>query len=152
MDLDTTNTQSKPMGLTVYTGGTFDLFHSGHANFLRECAQYGKVIVALNTDEFIESYKGKPPVIRYADRARVLSACRYVEKVIPNTGGHDSKPAIESVMPNIIAIGSDWAKKDYHAQMGFTQDWLDERLISLLYIPYTPGISSTDIKKRLRNA
>ena len=140
------------MGLTVYTGGTFDLFHSGHSNFLRECAQYGQVIVSLNTDEFIADYKGKPPVIRYADRARVLQSCKYVSKVIPNIGGANSKLAIEQVMPNIIAIGSDWATKDYHAQMGFTQEWLDERLISLLYIPYTPGISTTEIKKRLRNA
>lgn len=137
------------MGLTIYTGGTFDLFHSGHVNLLRQCKQLGRVVVSLNTDEFIENYKGKPPVIRYDDRYEVLSACKYVDEVIPNIGGEDSKPAIEAVMPNIIAVGSDWARRDYHAQMGFTQDWLDERGISLLYIPYTQGISSTDIKKRL---
>lgn len=137
------------MGLTIYTGGTFDLFHSGHANFLARCAELGEVIVSLNTDEFIEEYKKKKPIISYAEREAVLLSCRSVSDVIPNYGGADSKPAIEMIQPDIIAIGSDWARRDYYAQMGFTQDWLDARGISLIYIPYTEGISSTAIKARL---
>jgi glycerol-3-phosphate cytidylyltransferase len=133
----------------VYTGGTFDLFHAGHARFLQRCAELGPVVVALNTDEFIEAYKGKPPVLSYADREAVLLACRYVDKVVPNTAGADSKPTIEEVWPDIIAIGTDWARRDYHAQMQFDQDWLDEREIALIYIPYTQGISSTAIKERM---
>lgn len=138
------------MGLTVYTGGTFDLFHRGHAEFLKRCARFGEVVVSLNTDEFIQSYKGKPPIISYEDRKAVLDACTWVSVVIPNIGGADSKPSILEVKPDIIAIGSDWAKKDYYKQMQFTQDWLDENDIMLLYIPYTEGISSTEIKRRLQ--
>jgi glycerol-3-phosphate cytidylyltransferase len=137
------------MSNLVYTGGTFDLFHAGHARFLQRCAELGPVVVALNTDEFIEEYKGKPPVISYADREAVLLACRYVDRVVPNIAGADSKPTIEEVWPDIIAIGTDWARRDYHAQMGFDQDWLDEREIALIYIPYTQGISSTAIKERM---
>lgn len=137
------------MGLKIYTGGTFDLFHSGHSNFLKRCYELGDVVVSLNTDEFISAYKGKPPVMSYQEREAVLLSCRWVEEVIPNYGGTDSKIAIEIVQPDLVVIGSDWAKKDYYAQMGFTQDWLDERGIGLVYIPYTQGISSTDIKKRL---
>lgn len=137
------------MGLVVYTGGTFDLLHRGHANFLRKCAQLGAVTVALNTDEFIQSYKGKPPVMTYQEREEVLMALRYVERVIPNFGGANSKPSIELINPDIIAIGTDWARRDYYKQMQFTQDWLDERDISLIYIPYTNGISSTQVKARL---
>jgi len=138
------------MGLKVYTGGTFDLFHSGHVAFLKKCSEIGSVIVSLNTDEFIQSYKGKPPVISYADRLQVLAGCRYVDRVIPNEGGADSKPAILKIQPDIIAIGSDWARKDYYSQMQFDQDWLDNHGIGMLYLPYTSGISSTDIKGRLR--
>ena len=133
----------------VYTGGTFDLFHAGHVEFLRRCFELGSVVVSLNTDEFIEEYKGKPPVISYADRRDVLLACRYVDSVVPNTGGTDSRIAIEAVEPDLIVIGSDWARRDYYTQMAFDQDWLDERGIGLCYIPYTQGISSTAIKERM---
>jgi glycerol-3-phosphate cytidylyltransferase-like family protein len=105
--------------------------------------------VALNTDEFIEQYKGKPPVLSFADRREVLLSCRFVERVVPNLGGTDSKPTILAVDPDLIVIGSDWARRDYYKQMGFTQDWLDQRGIGLAYIPYTQGISSTIIKERM---
>lgn len=137
------------MGLSIYTGGTFDLVHAGHANFLRRCAELGSVTVALNTDEFIAAYKGKPPVMTYKEREAVLLAMRWVDRVIPNFAGADSKPAIELVNPDLIVIGSDWARRDYYKQMQFTQDWLDERGIGLVYIPYTQGISTTELKRRL---
>lgn len=144
------------MGLTVYTGGSFDLFHAGHVEFLKRCKQLagpdGEVNVSLNTDEFILEYKGKGLVMNYEERRRVLMACRYVDDVIPNIGGADSTVAIEAVNPDLIIIGSDWARRDYYAQMGFDQDWLDERGIGLCYIPYTQGISSTAIKERMRFA
>ena len=137
------------MGLKVYTGGTFDLFHAGHVRFLERCRQFGNVTVALNTDEFIEAYKGKPPVMSYEERAEVLLACRFVHDVVPNFDGADSRTAIDWVEPDLIVIGSDWAVRDYHAQMGFDQAWLDERGIGLCYLPYTKGVSSTDIKARI---
>ena len=137
------------MKLTVYTGGTFDLPHAGHVAFLRRCAQLGRVVVALNTDDFIERYKGKPPLMTYNERAAVIGEFASVEEVKPNVDGEDSRQLIEYFRPDIIAIGSDWARRDYYKQMGFTQDWLDERGISLLYIPYTPGISTTELKRRI---
>ena len=138
------------MGLKVYTGGTFDLIHSGHASFLQRCAQIGTVTVALNTDDFIKFYKGKAPIMSYEERKAVLEAFRWVDRVIPNDDGADSTTAIAKAQPDIIAIGSDWARKDYYGQMGFTQDWLDEQGISLMYIPYTQGISTTELKRRIK--
>jgi len=141
------------MGLTVYSGGTFDLLHFGHIELLKRCKEIagdGRVVVSLNTDEFIADYKGKSPVMSYDERKAVLLACRYVDDVIPNMGGADSRIAIEYAQPDMIVIGSDWARRDYYDQMNFTQAWLDERGIGLCYIPYTQGISSTEIKKRMR--
>jgi glycerol-3-phosphate cytidylyltransferase len=142
------------MGLRVYTGGSFDLYHWAHAEFLKRCknlaGQDGEVIVSLNTDEFIKAYKGKGLVMTYEERRKALLSCRYVDDVVANLGGADSKLAIELVQPDLVVIGSDWARRDYYAQMQFDQDWLDERGITLCYVPYTQGISSTDIKSRLR--
>ena len=140
----------------VYTGGTFDLFHAGHVKFLKQCkkiaGQDGRVVVSLNTDEFIEAYKGKAPVMSFAERKAILMGCRYVDSVVENIGGADSKPAILNVLPDFVVIGDDWAKKDYYAQMQFTQAWLDEMQIVLCYVPYTQGISTTELKKRIVNS
>lgn len=137
----------------VYTGGTFDLFHMGHVNFLRQCkkiaGENGEVVVSLNTDEFIIQYKGKPPLFSYKEREYILSACRFINKIIPNSGGSDSKPAILAAQPDFIVIGDDWCKKDYYAQMGFTQKWLDDQKITLCYVPYTQGVSTTQLKERI---
>jgi cytidyltransferase-like protein len=142
------------MGLRVYTGGSFDLFHYGHADFLKRCKELagedGEVFVSLNTDEFIQAYKGKGLVMNYEERRKALLSCRWVDGVFANVGGADSTIAIDLVNPDLIVIGSDWARRDYYTQMGFDQDWLDDRGIGLCYIPYTQGISSTDIKSRLR--
>jgi glycerol-3-phosphate cytidylyltransferase len=137
----------------VYTGGTFDLFHSGHVNLLKRCREIagdGLVIVSLNTDDFIFQFKNKKPVCSEDERAEVLLACRYVDRVVMNVGGADSKIAIDQVQPNYIVVGSDWAEKDYYAQMSFDQGWLDERGIGLVYVPYTKTISSTAIRGRMK--
>lgn len=137
---------------TVLTLGSFDLFHTGHVNLLARCRMLagrdGLVIVALNPDEFIAAYKGHPPVVGYNDRLRVLAACRYVDRVIRGTG-RDSKPAILEAGPDIIAVGSDWESKDYHAQLDVTPAWLAEQGIKVKFLPYTPGISSSQIRAKV---
>ena len=135
----------------VYTGGTFDLFHRGDVNFLKQCKEIGDyIVVSLNTDDFIYRYKGKYPIMNYEERRDVLLGCRYVDEVIPNTDGEDSKPAILTINPKFVIIGSDWAKKDYYRQMNFTQQWLDDNGIILVYLPYTENISTTLIKEKLK--
>ena len=60
------------MGMIVYTGGTFDLFHSAHVRFLKACRRLagsdGAVVVALNTDAFIQAYKGSAPIMSFDER------------------------------------------------------------------------------------
>jgi glycerol-3-phosphate cytidylyltransferase len=147
----------------VYTGGTFDLFHEGHVELLRSCkrlAGNGKVVVALNTDEFITRFKSNAPMQTFRERKLVLESCRYVDLVIPNIGEEDSKATIVEVcqvlhsmdesLIEVIAIGSDWAGRDYYGQMGFTKEWLDENDLILIYIDRRTGMSTTKIKEKLR--
>ena len=141
--------------LRAYTGGTFDVVHRGHLDLLEWCrvlvGRSGEVVVALNTDEFVEKFKGQKPAIPYEDRKVMLEAFSgLVTRVIENSGGEDSKPAIMEVKPDIIVIGSDWLMKDYCKQMGFTPEWLEEQKIALAYVPRHLPISSTQIKERIR--
>lgn len=138
----------------VLTVGTFDLFHAGHVNLLLMCKKIagpnGELIVGLNNDEFVFRFKHKKPVISFDNRKKVLESCRYVDRVVENFGNEDSKKLIINIQPNFLVIGSDWAKKDYYTQMGFTQEWLDRHNFTLIYVPYTEGISSTIIKGEMR--
>lgn len=136
----------------LYTGGTFDLFHFGHINFLKQCKNIAdEVVVSLNTDAFVERFKGNKPILNYKEREKSVRYCKYVDSVIKNGAGEDSRACILTVKPNIIAIGDDWAHKDYYKQMCFDQTWLDDNQITLVYIPYTKGISTTEIKQRIKN-
>lgn len=136
----------------VYTGGSFDMPHHGHFRLLERASQFGDVVVSLNLNDFSLQYKNKPLIMSYEERREILMACKWVTDVVPNIGGADSKVAIDLVKPDYIIIGSDWATKDYHAQMGFTQEWLDVRGIGLVYVPYTQGISSTDLRNRVQRS
>ena len=142
--------------LTVYTGGTFDVPHRGHLDLLEWCRTIagpeGEVYVALNTDEFVEEFKGKAPIIPFEDRRAILEAfSELVDYVIPNVSGADSKPTILQVGPDAIVIGSDWMKKDYCEQMNFTPEWLEEQNIALIYIPRHRNLSSSEIKGKIKN-
>ena len=134
----------------LYTGGTFDLFHFGHQNFLKQCKNIAdEVVVSLNTDDFVERFKNSKPILSYKEREQSLKYCKFVDKVIKNEAGEDSRSCILTVKPQIIAIGDDWARKDYYKQMSFDQQWLNDNQITLVYIPYTRGISATEIKDRV---
>ena len=136
--------------MILYTGGTFDLFHYGHMEFLKACKKISsKVVVSLNTDAFVESYKGSAPILQYWQRQASIRNYDNEIDVVENIGGADSKPAILSVNPDIIAIGDDWCCRDYYEQMSFTREWLQEQNILLVYIPYTKDISTTKIKDKI---
>lgn len=139
--------------MRLYTGGTFDLLHFGHINFLKKCKKLAdKVIVSLNTDDFILKYKGQKPIMTFEERQKSLQMLGIVDEIIPNFGGEDSKPSILFSKPDIIAIGDDWAHKDYFAQMQFTEEWLDQHDIVLVYLTYTKAISTSELKARIKNA
>jgi glycerol-3-phosphate cytidylyltransferase len=136
----------------LYTGGTFDVPHIGHYNFFKQCKKLfpeGHLIVAVNTDEFIERFKGKSPLFSYEERCRFIRMIDYVDNVVRNFGDEDSTKTIDFYKPDIIVIGNDWLEKDYCKQMGFNSQWLRDRNITLCYVPYTEGISTTEIKRRL---
>jgi cytidyltransferase-like protein len=138
--------------MLIYVGGTFDCLHAGHINFffrLIEMFEDCQIVVALNTDEFVEKFKHKRPLFNYQEREEQLLMSGYVDAVVPNTGGEDSKPTILQVHPDIVAVGTDWLEKDYCKQMGFDAKWLEEHGIALLYIPNLRVINTTEIKRRL---
>lgn len=136
--------------MVVLTIGAFDILHSGHINLLNACRKLagdkGSVVVGVNSSRFIESYKGAP-LLPYFERATVVLALEAVTEVRENNGPGGN--LIRSVRPDLLVVGSDWAQKDYYKQIEMSADDLDVLGVQLVYVPYTPGVSSTEIKKRL---
>jgi len=130
---------------SVLTIGTFDTPHLGHAILFKRSEQLGELSVGINSDDFVERYKGKRPIFSYEERARLIGKLGY-RTYRNDSAGHE---LIEAVRPDFLVIGSDWATKDYYSQIDVTQSFLDNRGISVVYMPYTEDISSTEIKRRL---
>ena len=124
---------------TIITYGTFDLFHVGHVRLLERLAKMGdRLIVGVSTDEF-NSMKGKAAFFSYQQRKEIVSACRFVDEVIPERHWHQKPRDIVHHDVNIFAIGDDWEGKfdDLKA------------LCEVFYLPRTEAISTTEIKTSL---
>lgn len=136
--------------MKVLTLGTFDTLHYGHLRLLKRCKQYGEVWIGLNTNEFIVKYKGKPPIMSYEERRESLELVGY-NNILPNNQEDGTiKDVFLKICPDLIVIGSDWLRKPYLPQIGLTPDYLETFDCSLLFVPYTQKISTTEIKKRCK--
>lgn len=124
---------------TVITYGTFDLLHYGHIEILKrakELAEGGKLIVAISSDEF-NAGKGKKSHMPYEQRKALVEAIRYVDEIIPETNWEQKKTDVTDHSVDIFVMGDDWKGKF---------DELKE-FCEVVYLPRTPSISSTAIKK-----
>ena len=124
---------------TVITYGTFDLLHYGHIEILRrakEIAEGGKLIVAISSDEF-NLLKGKRSHMPFEKRKELVQAIRYVDEVIPEENWEQKKTDVQDHHVDTFVMGNDWEGKF---------DELKE-LCEVVYLPRTPSISSTAIKR-----
>ena len=129
-----------------YTTGVYDLFHIGHLNLLRRAKeQCDYLIVGVSTDELVEEYKHKRPIIPYEERIEIVKALKYVDKVVAQTS-MDKYKAWEKEKFNVIFHGDDWKNTDMYNEM---ERKLEEVGVEFVYFPYTKSTSSTKIKEVL---
>ena len=125
----------------VITYGTFDLLHYGHINLLRRAKKYGDyLIVALSTDEFNQQ-KGKKSYFNYEKRKSLLEAIRYVDLVIPEDNWSQKINDMHEYHIDTFIMGDDWKGKF---------DFLNQEGVNVIYLPRTPEISTSKIKKDLK--
>jgi glycerol-3-phosphate cytidylyltransferase len=129
-----------------YTTGVFDLFHIGHLNIIRKAkAQCEILIVGVSTDELVQAYKHKLPVIPFDERVQIVESIRYVDKVVKQTT-LDKIEAWERLHYNALFHGDDWKGTDLYTK---TEERLKAVGVEVIYIPHTQGISSTEILQRI---
>lgn len=125
----------------VITYGTFDLLHVGHVALLQRARALGdQLIVGLSTDRFNRECKGKECVIPYEDRRTMLYNLRHVDAVIPEDSWEQKVSDVHKYGISVFCIGDDWKGKF---------DFLRDEGVEVVYLPRTPGVSTSQIKSRL---
>ena len=129
-----------------YTDGVFDLFHVGHLNMIstaKENCDY--LIVGVHGDDVVKEYKKRTPIINENDRKRIIESIKGVDKAVINTF-RDKLKLWELYHFDVVFIGDDWKG---------TERWnnferiLGEVGVDVVYVPYTKGISTTEIREKI---
>lgn len=123
----------------VITYGTYDLFHIGHLNLLKRAKELGDyLIVAVSSDDF-NAIKGKKCAIPDYERMAIVEAIKYVDEVIPENSWEQKIDDIRKHDVDIFVMGDDW-----EGRFDFLKEYCE-----VVYLPRTPNISTTQIKKEL---
>ena len=130
-----------------YTQGTFDMFHIGHLNLIKNAKRHcDYLVVGVNSDDLVESYKNKRPIIPLDERVEIMRAIKYVDEVIV-TNTLDKKEIWEKVRFNEIYIGDDWKGNERWEKTGQETEQLGAKLV---FLPYTKDTSSTMLREKLK--
>lgn len=131
----------------VYTRMVADLFHEGHINFLREARALGThLTVCVVSDERVVENKGKLPVMKQAERAAVVAACKYADAVTTETPPNVTLELMQQHGFDIytFACASEQERRNkYQLCESLPPEMIQE-------LPYTSGISTSELVKRIR--
>lgn len=121
--------------IKVITFGTYDLYHYGHSRLLDRCSLFtDDITVGVSSNEMNVS-KGKITVDDYDIRYQNVSTVKHVKKVFCEESLELKNQYIKEQNCNLLIMGDDWIDRF---------NWVD---CPDIYLPRTPGISSTMIKK-----
>ena len=132
--------------ITVVTFGTYDLFHVGHLNLLRQAAALCDVLVAgVVADEVLERTKGARPFVPLAERLEIVAAIDVVDRVHAETST-DKVDAWRAVGFHRVFKGDDWRGT---AKGVALESRLGAHGVEVVYFPYTMHTSSTHLRRAL---
>lgn len=130
-----------------YTTGVFDMFHIGHLNIIKKAKEQCEyLIVGVSTDNLVQQYKHKLPIIPYEERLEIVKAIKYVDEVVPQTS-LDKLQAWYGLQFDVMFHGSDW--KDSAMYNKAVAD-LKQVGAEVVFLPHTKGISSTLLSEVLQ--
>jgi len=129
-----------------YTTGVFDMFHVGHLNILKKAKENcDYLIVGVSTDELVQEYKNKKPIVSYEERKEILEAIVYVDKVVAQEN-RDKYSAYEKYNFDVMFVGDDWKGNALFSEL---EKRFKDVGVEIVYFPYTKGTSSTILREKL---
>ena len=133
-----------PHPRVIYTAGVFDLLHRGHLNFLWQAKQLGDIlVVGVVSDSGCFNYKGVFPADTQPLRMRNVARLDCVDMVV-HQQTTDPTPVLERIRPDVMTHADDWDR------LRKGHDTLERLGIEWVLIPYTEGISSTELREARR--
>lgn len=131
-----------------YTAGVYDMFHIGHLNILKRAKENcDYLIVGVSTDELVQNYKNKKTIIPFEERAAIVEAIKYVDKVVPQVSMNKMQ-AWENYKFDAMFVGDDWKGT---AKWNKIEEDFKKVGVDIVYFPYTQGTSSTILREKLLN-
>lgn len=128
------------MQRVILTYGTFDLFHIGHLNLLRNLKSLGDyLIVGVSTDAF-NARKGKQTIIPFEERVDIVQSLKCVDLTLAEHCWEQKAQDIAHHNVAVFGMGDDW-KGHFDGLKAFCE---------VVYLPRTAGISSSALKHSLR--
>ena len=127
-----------------YTTGVYDMFHVGHLNIIKKAKEQCDYLIVGVTADSLVSYKGRKCVISLEDRIEIISAIKYVDKVVVQDS-MDKKVAWEKYKFNRMFVGSDWQNTEVWNNLEKEFNLLS---VDIVYIPYTTKVSSTMLREQ----
>jgi D-beta-D-heptose 7-phosphate kinase/D-beta-D-heptose 1-phosphate adenosyltransferase len=113
---------------TIAVSGGFDPIHKGHVQMIREAAEYGQVIVILNSDDWLTRKKGYK-FMSFEERAYVAGSIKGVT-VVTDVDDEDGTvcKALKRFKPDYFANGGDrydtnTPEMDVCNELGITMLW-----------------------------
>lgn len=130
-----------------YTAGVYDMFHVGHLNVIKKAKENcDYLIVAISTDELVQKYKNKTPIIPYNERKKIVDSIKYVDEVVSQET-RDKIEAFEKYKFDVMFVGDDWKGSDVFETV---DRYMKEKgAIGVRYLPYTKETSSTMLRNVL---
>ncbi|MCI5816450.1 adenylyltransferase/cytidyltransferase family protein [Ruminococcus sp.] len=127
-----------------YTQGVYDMFHIGHLNLINQAKERCEyLIVGVNSDQLVERYKNKTPVICQEDRRTIVANIKAVDQaVIADT--LDKTEMLKQLGFDAVFIGDDWKGSERWQK---TEEELSRFGVDVVYLAHTPDISSTALRK-----
>jgi cytidyltransferase-like protein len=124
--------------------GVFDLFHAGHVKLLERARALGdRLVVVVNGDELTASYK-RPPIMSEQDRLLLIQSCRYVDHA-EISNDYSIRHIITKYKVAKIVHGDDWEIDSYKKQIRCDDAFLEQTGAELVLVPYTAGVSTSQI-------
>ena len=101
--------------------------------------------MGVSTDECVQSYKNKTPIIPFEQRAAIVEAIQYVDEVVPQTS-MDKLEFLKQRHFDVMFHGDEWKGTELYNHY---EEEFAKYNARIEYLKHTEGISSSLLRSKI---